>query len=264
MATSTLNKGFYLRTEVTPHSFHFDLPSNGKSASYESMNDLWENIGGSRRKSPSVNEGSTPKGTKSTISSDWVDCSTSHSEIGNKIRYADAIFSRAQGTNDTDEAATSVKDYKVHAAKVLEQYYDANREPDQAMADLINTKAVMVFEIKVVLMRVSDQPIDGVLPSKKDGLYRSSKVVRKFYTFTQPIEDLLNAFANVLCEVGNNVDYQGNLILVRSDGRTPRTGRNAGQRYFKIVRTTTIGNDNDQQLQALVTKIFAKMNSSKD
>jgi hypothetical protein len=262
MATLTIEKGYYLRTEVTPHSFHFDLPANGKPAAYESMDELWESIGGGRRKVTNHGE-QTVKGTKSTLSSPWVRCGYgSHTEIGTKISYAPEIYSRAQGTSDTADAATAVKEYKTHAARVLGQYYDANREPDQAMADLINTKACLVYEVKIVLMRVTDQPIDGVLPSKKDGLYRQSKVVRKFYTFLRPLENLLNSFSEVLCEVGTNVDYQGNLILVRSDGVTARTGRAAGYRHFKIERTSAIGSDNDQQLQSLVSKLFAKMNNT--
>lgn len=257
MATQTLTKGYYLRTQVTPHSFTFTLPDKGRNASYESMDEVFNALGGGNKRNTSSGT-QTPKGTKSTISSDWHNCSLSHKEIGTKISYASEIYARAQGTQDIELATKAVADYKKHAAQVLQRYYDEGLEPDQAMADLINTKQCVVYEIKIFLMRVTDEVLPGIQPSKKDGLYRQSKVVRKFYTFSRPLESLLNAFTNVMVEVGTNVDYAGRLQLVRSDGKTPRTGKAAGYRHFKIERTTAIGSDNDQQLSALVQKIFAK------
>lgn len=259
MATQALTTGFYLRTQVTPHNFQFTMPKEGKGASYDSMDELFKSIGGgSKNRNQSSGGEKTPKGTKSTLSSDWYICFDAHKEIGNKINYAPQIYGRAQGNDDVQQAETAVKEYKQHALKVMQRYYDQGQTPDEAMAAEINTKSCIVFEVKVFLMRVSDQPIDGIQPSKKDGLYRQSKVARKFFTFLQPREDLLNAFSEVLAEVGTNVDYLGQLILVRSDGFTPRTGRAAGKRHFRIERTNSIGSSNDQQLSELVAKIFAK------
>lgn len=231
--SQTTTEGYWLRVQLTPMNYHFTLPSTGSGSSYSSMDDFFQSIGSTRPNKGGDTE-KTEKGTKSTISSGWFDCSLSHKEIGNKCRYADTIYDRADDSNQTQRAAEMVKEYKQHAHNVLQRYYDSNLDPSDQMAQEINEKACLVYEIKVFVMLVTNTPVNGVTPSKKDGLYRVSKCVRKFYTLQRPLQSLLNSFAEVLAETGTNIDYLGRLEFVRSDGVTPRTGRNAGYRHFKI------------------------------
>jgi hypothetical protein len=263
MSKQTTTEGYYLRTQVTPVRLQFTLPSTERGTA-PSTTEEWFNSFVKRGGPAAANAGDqTAKGTKSTISSKWVNIWQMADEIANKTRMADAIYSSASDDPElTQRAEQKVADYKKNASKVLNAWYNAGKEPSQQMADEINSKSCLVYEVKIFLMKVSSQPIDGVTPSKKDGLYRKSVCVRKFYIETQPLTSLLDTFTEMIGEVGTNVDAVYKLQFVRQDGVTPRTGRNAGYAHFKIVSTNDPGSLSDQALSDLVGKLRLAMSNS--
>jgi len=257
MSNQSTTEGFYLRTQVTPVRLQFTLPSTERGTA-PATTEEWFNsfVQRGRTTSAKANSDQTPKGTKSTISSQWVPIYRMADEIANKTRMADAIYSSAcDDPGLTKRTEQKVADYKKNASNVLARWFDAGKEPSQQMADEINSKSCLVFEVKIFMMKVSSTAIDGVTPSKKDGLYRKSVCVRKFYVDACPQESLLNAFTEAIGEIGTNVDSVYKLQFVRKDGTTPRTGRNAGHRHFQIISTNDPGSLDDQAMQALVSKL---------
>lgn len=262
MSKQNTSEGFYLRTQVTPVCLRFTLPSTERGSA-PATTEEWFNSFVQRGRSNANATDQTPKGTKSTLSSDWYSIPRMADAIANKTRMAPAIYVGACDDSDqADRAEQKVADFKKNASRVLNAWYNSGKEPCQEMADEINSKSCLVYEVKIFLMKVSSSPIDGVSPSKKDGLYRKSECVRKFYVEVRPLENLLNKFTEIICDPGTNVDSVYRLQFVRKDGFTPRTGRNAGYEHFKIVATNDPGGLSDQALGELVAKLRLVMNNS--
>jgi len=260
-STSTpLSPGYYVGVRRTLRSFLFSLPKLAKGIPDDmSMDDFFNQLNSGVKVKPKEGNTNVPKPSreKSTSFSGWIP-TTNARNLSDKCYAAPEIWAAAGGS-DPNVAEGMVKAFKKGAAAVLGRCADSGETITEAVASEINRNQCIVHELKIVILRVSSTEIQGARYDEKTRMWYLEKTIRKFYVTESPLDDLIRGFAEEIADANTNVTAERKLVAVRSDKVTPRTGRNAYTKGFRIETRSAGFSNEDQQLLAAVNRIRAKM-----
>lgn len=254
---TNLTPGYYVGIRRSIRDFSFDLPKVAKQRSYETMDDLWDDMvyGKKANSQKEQTKNSGNQNEKSTSFSGWYSACNAVN-LRDKCYAAPEIY-KVAGGEDPSIAGEAVKKFKQNAAKVLGRCADNDLTVDESIANEINQFSCLVHEIKVILLRVSSEEFPGSRLNPQTGLYYGERTMRKFFLTVPPFEDLLQAFAAEIADSETNVASDKRLHAVRQDKRTLRTGRNAWTSGFRITTVNAVADD-DKALIAAVQRIRAR------
>lgn len=258
MKKITLTKGYYLGVRRATRNFSFLVPKIGQGVTDTDMDKWFNQLNSGKKVTTHVAPSSNPTAEKSTSFSGWVKTDNAVN-LSAKCLAAPEIY-KAAGGDDPYLAQEKVKAFKRKASEVLSRCCDTQEAITEAVAAEINTCACCVHEIKVVILRVSDEESSGARYDQNTGMWYWEKTVRKFYLSQSPADSLLEVYAEELADPGTSVNAERKLVAVRADKTTPRTGRNARTSSFSI---RSVSNEEamatDAKLLAAVQRIKAKM-----
>jgi hypothetical protein len=251
-----LDDGYYVGVRVSVRAFHFDLPkANGGAPSDLSLDQLWSRLNGGTRVIKNDAPVNRATNEQSTRFSGWKRV-VAAKQTSDKAFAAPDIY-RAAGGSDPSIAQQSVKEFKQLAAKVLGRCADNGTYLDETIEQEINAKSCIVHEIKVLMLYVSSTDNGGRFDENTKKWYAEC-TMRKFYVSMAPLSSLITALADEIADATTNVNAEGKLVAVRSDGVTPRTGRNARTSNFRIQKVDSYG-DSDEGLRAVIDRLRAKI-----
>lgn len=251
-----LDDGYYVGVRVSVRAFHFDLPkASGGAPSDLSLDQLWQRLNGGVKATKTSAPTNKATGEMSTRFSGWKRV-TAAKQTSDKAFAAPDIY-RAAGGDDPSVAQQSVKEFKQLAARVLSRCADSGQYLDETIEAEINAKSCVVHEVKVLMLYVASTDNGGRFDENTKKWY-AERTMRKFYLSAAPLSDLITALADEIADATTNVNAEGKLVAVRSDGVTPRTGRNARTSGFRIQKVDSYG-DSDEGLRAVIERLRSKI-----